>query len=252
MSSNTILFALLGHPLSHSFSQGHFRDKFEKEGLTDHDYILLDLPQIDDLPKQLDKLPNLRGFNVTIPYKEKVIPFLSELDPSAERIGAVNVVKMENGIWKGYNSDYYGFQKSLEEFLPKKLVKKAIVLGSGGASKAAIVALEDLGFEVLKVSRNPQAKTHTISYDKLKSMENWADEYPLIVNATPLGTYPNLNSCPDLYYTKLSNKNLLYDMVYNPSETLFMKRGLELGAKVKNGLDMLHYQADKAWEIWQA
>jgi len=252
MSDNTVLFALVGTPLAHSFSQGYFRDKFSKDGLVDHDYVLLDLPQIDELPKKLEKLQNLRGFNVTIPYKEKVIPFLSELDSSAERIGAVNVVKMENGKWKGYNSDYYGFKKSLEEFLPKKHIKKAIVLGSGGASKAALVALEDLGFEVLKVSRNPQTKTQTISYDQLKSMDNWADEFPLIVNATPLGTYPNLNSCPDLYYTKLNNKNLLFDMVYNPAETLFMKRGLELGAKVKNGLDMLHYQAEKAWEIWQA
>jgi shikimate dehydrogenase len=248
----TSLFGLIGYPLGHSFSKRYFTEKFETLGLSaTHAYTQFEIPSIQDLTQVFKDNPNLKGLNVTIPYKQQVIPFLDEIDPAAARIGAVNTIKcLPDGRVKGYNSDYFGFQQTLTDwsaFAHFKL-KSACVLGQGGAAKAVIAAIEDLGMPVIKVSRN--ASADCISYEAL------VDVLPtvgLIVNTTPLGMHPNTADCPAIPYGKLTSQHFLYDIVYNPLETTFLKKGLEQGVGgVHAGLEMLHGQADKAWEIWNA
>jgi shikimate dehydrogenase len=243
-------FGLIGFPLSHSFSKKYFSEKFEKEGIANAEYELYPLNNIDLLPSLLAGTKQLRGLNVTIPYKQAVLPFLTEIDDAARKIGAVNVLKIsENGDLKGYNSDYYGFKTSLEKYLemPKDQYQ-AIVLGTGGASKAVKTALEDLGIPFKMVSRT--AKEGVLSYEQISSEQ--LAQTKLIINTTPLGMSPNVHDCPPLPYEAIGSQHVLYDLVYNPEVTEFMKRGKERGAVVVNGLEMLYLQAEKSWEIWNS
>lgn len=240
------VFGLIGYPLSHSFSKKYFTEKFQKEAIKGTQYQNFEIENIS-LFKNLTQAKNLCGLNVTIPYKQEVIPYLDELHTTAQKIGAVNVIKLKEGKLIGYNSDYYGFINSLKKLINYPLKnKKALILGTGGASKAVKIALEDEDVSVQYVSR--KKSKNTLSYSDLNKeiIEN-AD---IIINCSPLGMYPNIDSCPDIPYEYISGKHLLYDLVYNPEETLFMKKGKEKGAVVSNGLEMLILQAEKAWEIW--
>ncbi|MDF2454782.1 MAG: aroE [Cytophagaceae bacterium] len=242
-------FGLIGYPLSHSFSKKYFSEKFEKASITDAQYELYELKSLADFKNWMNTVSNLKGLNVTIPYKQEVIPFLDRLNDKAKAIGAVNVIKKEaDGTYTGYNSDYYGFKNSLEDFLTKPFPKKALVLGTGGASKAVIVALQDMGIDYRYVSR--QGSGCTLGYEELTPQ--LIEEHKLIINTTPLGMYPSVDQYPPIPYKAIGGEHYLYDLVYNPEETLFMKKGLLQGAKAKNGLDMLILQAEKAWEIWNS
>jgi shikimate dehydrogenase len=244
-------YALIGYPLGHSFSKKYFTKKFEEMGLSEtHEYQLFELSDIQELPQLLKNEPNLKGLNVTIPHKQAVMPFLDGLDASAEKVGAVNVIKfIDDGRLIGYNSDYYGFKTSLEDFLSKGNVSsiKALVLGNGGAGKAVVAALKDLGIDYKTVSRTKSEES--ISYNEIPAL---LADYQLIINCSPVGTYPKSEQCPDIPYESLTENYFLYDLVYNPLETLFLQKGKEQGAKIQNGLQMLHLQAEKAWEIWHS
>lgn len=241
-------YGLIGYPLGHSFSINYFNQKFRDENI-DAEYVNFELPQIDDLQEVLDATPTLRGFNVTIPYKQKVISYLDSLSPEARAIGAVNVVKVERKgaelVLKGYNSDVIGFTQSIEPMLEKGH-KKALILGTGGASKAINYGLRSLGLDTLFVSRSK--KDDTVQYDDITP--DVVREYNVVVNCTPCGMYPHVDECPRLPYEAMDSHTILYDLIYNPDETLFMKRGAEHGATVKNGLEMLLLQAFASWEFW--
>jgi len=238
-------FGLIGFPLTHSFSKRYFAEKFAKENIVDAQYDNYEMHDARSLLQVISEHPDLQGVNVTIPHKESVLSLLNEIDEAAQRIGAVNVIRIRNGKLKGFNSDYYGFKNSLVSFLNGQKVK-ALVLGTGGAAKAVVTALEDLSIEYSFVSRQ-SGGTH-YSYDDLD--EEIIRDHHLIINTTPLGMFPKTDACPDLPYEALTPNHFLYDLIYNPEETLFMKKGLEKEAKVKNGLEMLVLQAEKAWEIW--
>jgi len=240
-------YGLIGYPLTHSFSKKYFTEKFKKEGIENVNYELFEIKSIDQLPGILEKHKPL-GLNVTIPYKEQVLQFVQHYDTSAEQVGVANVLKIKDGMVTAFNSDYYGFMESLIAW-KKNLPTKALILGSGGASKAVIAVLNHLKIAYTVVSRNP-IHSNEIDYITLKNEVNIFRNSPLIINCTPLGMYPNLSTCPDLPYELLTSDHLLYDLVYNPEVTEFMKRGSEHGAKVKNGLEMLILQAEKSWEIW--
>lgn len=241
------LFGLIGRKLGHSFSKNYFENKFLKEGLQTHRYELFELENIDQIQSIFDK-HDLKGLNVTIPYKESVLPFLDDLDESAQKVGAVNVIKRDGQQFIGYNSDYYGFKTSLRDWLPTD-VQQALVLGTGGAAKAVVAALEDLQINSTLVSRSPAQGA--ISYEKLHSGDLLGNT-PLIINTTPLGMSPNLDSLPDLPYEQFRPTHFAYDLVYNPEETAFLKQAKAHGARTKNGLEMLHLQAEKSWEIWNS
>jgi shikimate dehydrogenase len=243
-------FGLIGRTLKHSFSQTYFSQKFDSLGLADHHYELFEMPTINELPALLARHPELRGLNVTIPYKEQVWPFLSEVASSAARVGAVNVIEFAaDGRLIGHNTDYIGFRESLRGLLPRPVPPelRALVLGSGGASKAVETALRELNIGYWVVSRNPLGPG--LTYDEL-TPEVLADHL-LIINTTPLGTYPDLDQCPNLRYAALTPRHYLYDLIYNPRETEFMQRGQAAGATTKNGFEMLCIQAEEAWKIWQ-
>ena len=239
------LFGLIGYPLSHSFSKRYFSEKFQRENISDSSYELFEIKSIDKLPEVL-KQPNLRGLNVTIPYKQQVMAYVDQLDPVAERIGAVNTVRIKDGQRTGFNSDYYGFRDSLLPWLNGASIPQALILGTGGASLAVVCVFQDLGIEYTYVSRKTSEKA--ISYSDLKKEDLFA--YPLIINTTPLGMSPDVDTFPDLDYQQLTSEHFCYDLVYNPEETAFMKLAKEQGAQVKNGLEMLHLQAEKSWEFW--
>ncbi len=242
------LYGLIGYPLGHSFSEKFFSEKFAAEKI-DAQYKLFPLENIDSFPGLLKKEPTLCGLNVTIPYKEKIIPFLSELDEIAQKIGAVNVIKFirttQGMILKGYNSDVVGFENSLCPLL-KPHHNKALILGTGGASKGVAFVLQKLGIEYKFVSRTPADGQFT--YVDLH--EDIIKTYPVIINTSPVGTFPHTDECPDIPYQTISAKHLLYDLIYNPKKTLFLQKGKAQGATIKNGLDMLHGQALAAWNIW--
>ncbi|MBL55629.1 MAG: shikimate dehydrogenase [Flavobacteriales bacterium] len=241
---------LIGYPLTHSFSAKYFAEKFDKEGISGFSYENFEIPQIEDFPDVIKNNPELVGLNVTIPYKEKIIPYLDELDEDAKEIGAVNTIKViqtEHGVkLKGYNTDIHGFRETLKPLL-KMHHYKALILGTGGAAKAVEYVLKKIGLDVLYVSRNPQSENER-SYHELNDVA--VKNFPVIINSTPLGMHPKVEECPALPYEYLTEDNLLYDLIYNPAETLFMKKGTEKGAITKNGLGMLKLQAEKAWEIW--
>ncbi len=242
------VFGLLGKNISYSFSKGYFKEKFEKEGLENHEYVNFDIPNFEDFSKLIhDHKNELCGMNVTIPYKENVFNYLNNLDAVAQEIGAVNTIKItKEGNLKGYNTDAYGFKNALEPLL-KKHHKKALILGTGGASKAIAYALKELGIDYKFVSRNPKNKKQT-SYKDLS--EKVLNTYLVIINCTPIGTFPAINESPDIPYQYISEKHLLFDLIYNPTETAFLKQGKKNGAIIKNGLEMLALQAEKSWEIW--
>ena len=244
------LLGLIGYPLSHSFSKKYFSEKFEQEKIEGYYYELFSIPAIEDLAEVLEQYQNLLGLNVTIPYKQAVIPFMSELKGAAKDIQAVNTIKVGTNGLVGYNTDVYGFEVSLKEQLQKHqlMPTKALVLGTGGASKAIHYVLDKLDIAATAVSRRPAAGLY--SYQELT--EEILEEHELIVNTTPLGTYPEPDRCPDLPYEALGSRHMLYDLVYNPSESLFMKKGTRQGAHATNGLRMLVLQAEKAWEIWNS
>ncbi len=238
-------YGLIGYPLSHSFSKGYFAEKFLKENITDANYDVFPLEKIDDFTALYQNKENLIGLNVTIPYKQQVIPFLDELDETSANIGAVNTVKFTQGKRIGYNTDAYGFEMSLKPMLQSHHTN-ALILGTGGASKAVEYVLKKLGISFQYVSRNKS--DHTISYEQLD--EFIIHNSKLIINCTPIGMYPNVDVAPNIPYNAISEKHLLYDLVYNPEETLFLKKGKEKGAQTKNGLEMLYLQAERSWEIW--
>ncbi|MCR5643056.1 MAG: shikimate dehydrogenase [Prevotella sp.] len=242
-------YGLIGYPLGHSFSISYFNQKFADENI-DAEYVNFEIPSIDDLQEILDTNPDLLGLNVTIPYKEKVIPFLDSISPEAQAIGAVNVIRIKHEgrkvKLKGFNSDVIGFTQSIEPMLDKKWHQKALVLGTGGASKAITYGLKSLGIEPVYVSR--YQRPGTIQYEQITP--EVVKEYNVIVNCTPLGMYPHVEECPLLPYEAMDSHTILYDLIYNPDETLFMKKGRKQGADVKNGLEMLLLQAFASWEIW--
>ncbi len=242
-------YGLIGCPLGHSFSMGFFNEKFKNENI-DAEYINFEIPNIEAITEVISTNTNLRGLNVTTPYKEKVISFLDYLSPEARAIGAVNVIKVEQKgkriSLKGYNSDVVGFTKSIEPLL-ERFHKKALILGTGGASKAVDYGLKSLGLETLKVSR--YEKPDTIQYESITP--EVIQEYNVIVNCTPCGMFPHTEECPKLPYEAMNTKTLLYDLIYNPDQTLFMKNGAAYGATTKNGLEMLLLQAYGSWDIWQ-
>ena len=239
-------YGLLGKNISYSFSKNYFTKKFEDSNSVDCSYENFDIQDIQELPDIIKNNPNLKGLNVTIPYKETVIPFLDELSKKAAKMGAVNTIKFtKNGKLKGYNTDYYGFQKSLKPLLESHH-KKALILGTGGASKAVAFALEELGILYTFVSR--EATKNTIDYSRINATT--FDNYQIIINCTPLGTSPNTDACPDIPYEYFTAKHIAFDLIYNPSETLFLQKAKQKGAVTKNGMEMLVFQAEKAWKIW--
>ena len=242
------LFGLLGKNISYSFSKGYFKEKFEKLGLKKHKYVNFDIQTIDDFPKVIEKNDDyLKGMNVTIPYKEEVMQHLSKLDKTAKKIGAVNTIKFtKRGDLKGYNTVVVGFENSITPFL-KKHHKRALILGTGGASKAVAYALKNNDIKVKFVSRKPY-KENMISYKDLT--QEILKKYNVIVNCTPLGTFPEIEKCPDIPYQFITKKHLLYDLIYNPEATTFLKKGQQNGATIKNGYEMLQLQAEESWRIW--
>ncbi|NDW11690.1 shikimate dehydrogenase [Bacteroides sp. 214] len=241
-------YGLIGYPLRHSFSIGYFNEKFRAEKI-DAQYINFEIPRISEFTRIVVENPNLCGLNVTIPYKEQVIPYLTELDKDTAAIGAVNVIKIIRTKGKvklvGYNSDIIGFMQSIEPLLNPHH-KKALILGTGGAAKSVFHGLKKLGVEGVYVSRT--ADKGVITYSELTP--EIMKEYTVIVNCTPLGMYPDVDTCPNIPYDLLTPNHLLYDLIYNPNITLFMKKGEAKGATTKNGLEMLLLQAFAAWDIW--
>lgn len=243
-------FGLIGYPLGHSFSKGYFTDKFRKENITEAEYNNYPIENIELFPSLIESEKELVGLNVTIPYKEKVIDYLDELDEVALTIGAVNTIKVtrEGGkaFLKGFNTDYFGFEESLKPLL-KPIHKKALILGTGGASKAVAFVMERLGIEYKYVSRNPVGN-HILSYKNIN--EQTVLQYLVIINTSPLGMAPNTDASPEIPYNKLTKDHILYDLIYNPEITLFLEKGKKAGSQILNGMQMLHLQAEKAWQIW--
>lgn len=233
-------YGLIGYPITSSFSPGYFSRKFEREGISDSRYDLYPLEQIE----QFEQLSGVKGINVTIPYKELVMPYLDGLSKEAERIGAVNTIKYIDGKKIGHNTDVYGFEESLVPLFGETQPKQALVLGTGGAAKAVWYVLDRLNIPFLKVSRSKG----DVTYDELSAKQ--IREHRLLINTTPLGMTPKVDQCPAIDYGAISSDHILFDLIYNPEKTLFLKRGAENGATIKNGLEMLELQAEKAWEIW--
>ncbi|MEO8236070.1 MAG: shikimate dehydrogenase [Flavobacterium sp.] len=238
---------LLGKNINYSFSQNYFANKFEKEKIDNaFSYENFDIQNIDEFTTILKNNPNLIGLNVTIPYKEIVIPFLDELSKNAQEIGAVNTIRISpNGKLFGDNTDFFGFNKSLEPLL-KPHHKTALILGTGGAAKAVAFGLKKLNLESVFVSR--QEKENTITYNQIN--EKTFDDYQIIINCTPLGTFPKTELFPEISYQYFTSKHIAFDLIYNPEKTEFLKKAENNGAIIKNGYDMLVFQAEKAWEIW--
>lgn len=246
-------YGLIGYPLGHSFSKGYFTDKFKKEHISNCLYSNYPLKKIEILGNLIQEEQELYGLNVTIPYKQQVIPFLDQLDPVAEKIGAVNCIKInrnatEEVILKGFNTDSYGFEiPLLEVLLPHH--DKALILGTGGASKAVAYILEKHHIMFRYVSRKPKSAA-IFSYADIT--EKMIDEFTIIVNTSPSGMYPDVDTCPELPYQAITDRHILYDLVYNPEKTLFLQKGEKRKAKLINGLPMLYLQAEKSWDIWNA
>lgn len=241
------LFGLIGYPLSHSFSKKYFSEKFEQEGITDCRYELFPLAAIDELPALLAAYPELCGLNVTIPYKEQVIPFLDTQHSLVKAIGACNCIRIAAGQLQGFNTDAIGFQRSLQEkLLPDH--RQALVFGTGGAAKAVCYGLRQLNIDYQLVSRRKMYDQ--LSYEEVT--EKLLETHTLLINTTPLGMYPNITEAPPLPYEALTSHHYLYDLVYNPEQTLFLQKGVAAGARTKNGMDMLVIQAEESWKIWNS
>ena len=242
-----MLYGLIGYPLGHSFSKIFFTEKFAREGIAGARYELFPLPEIANFPALLAENPGLRGLNVTIPHKQKVIPFLDELAETARAVGAVNCIAFRNGRLVGHNTDVFGFEKSLRN-TGRTDFGQALLLGTGGATKAVKFVLKKMGVPSLSVSRRPQGAGE-VAYDALNRLN--FNDFRLIVNTTPLGMTPDVDTCPPLPFERLTAAHLVFDLVYNPPETLLLREAKLRGAATMNGLEMLHLQAERAWDIWQ-
>ena len=244
------LYGLIGYPLSHSFSKKYFINKFKKENITDVKFKLFEIDNLNNFRNIIAENPDLSGLSVTIPHKQLIMNYLDDIDDTARKIGAVNCIRItrdgKEPILTGFNTDVFGFEKSLAPLL-KPYHSKALILGTGGASKAVAFVLDKLGMEYVFISRNPHGCNH-IRYQMLN--KDILVNHLLIINTSPVGMYPDIKSYPDIPYKHISEKHLLFDLIYNPEETLFLKKGKERGAAVKNGLEMLYLQAEKSWEIW--
>ncbi|UXE66974.1 MAG: shikimate dehydrogenase [Chryseotalea sp. WA131a] len=241
-------FGLIGSTVSHSFSKSYFDEKFFREGLRDYHYDLYPLQTVEELKKLLNENPELCGLNVTVPYKEKVMKFLSDIDNDAKKIGAVNVIKIQNGKLVGYNTDSDAFYETLEKWFPKIENAKALVLGSGGSSKAVRQALRKLSIPFQIVSR--EKTSGDLTYEELEQNGSLLTATPLIINTTPLGMSPDANAFPPINFELINSTHYVYDLIYNPARTVFLQKAEMRGANIKNGLEMLHIQAEKAWAIW--
>jgi shikimate dehydrogenase len=239
-------YGLIGRNISYSFSKQYFTEKFKSYHFDNCEYLNFDILDIKEINQIIAETKGIKGLNVTIPYKEEVIPYLDSLSKNAKKIGSVNtIVISKKKRLKGYNTDFYGFKKALKPLL-KSHHTKALILGTGGASKGVAFALKQLKIEYDFVSRNPDE--FQVSYDELD--RSVFEDYTIIINTTPVGTFPNLNECPAIDYSLFTQKHIAFDLVYNPEETLFLKQAKEQGAIVKNGYEMLVFQAEKAWKIW--
>jgi shikimate dehydrogenase len=243
---NRRLFGLIGHPLGHSFSKKYFSEKFRTDGLSDCRFELFPLPDIAALPQLLAGHPGLCGLSVTIPHKQTVIPFLHEMEPEARAVGAVNCIRINGGKLTGYNTDIFGFERSLLRFLNGVRPAQSLILGTGGAARAVAYVLKKLNLPHRLVSRHP--RPGLLTYRDLAP--DLVANSKLIINATPLGTFPKIEECPALPFQPLGKKHHLFDLVYNPQKTLFLARGESQGAATRNGLEMLRIQAEQAWKIW--
>jgi len=240
------LFGLIGYPLSHSFSARHFSEKFEKESISDCLYREFPLTSVEEFLTLIKANPNLHGLNVTIPYKVSILPYLDAIDEKAAAIGAVNCIHIFNGKTTGYNTDALGFEYSIRPFLENKY-ERALVLGNGGAAKAIVHVLNNWGIDYRIVTRNPQ-NNNELNYTDLDAES--IPFFPLIINTTPLGMFPNIHELPPIPYEVISTRHFLYDVIYNPEITAFLQKGKDAGAQIMNGLSMLQLQAEKSWEIW--
>ncbi len=239
-------YGLIGKNISYSFSESYFQNKFEKEHIKDTTYQNFDLSSISEFESIIKNNPEIAGLNVTIPYKEVIIPYLDSVNRTANQIGAINTIKVsKKGKLKGYNTDYYGFKRSLKPLL-KKHHKHALILGTGGASKAIAFALKKLKISFSYVSRTKT--TNNFTYGELD--ENIIKQHTVIINCSPVGTYPNVTNCPNLPYQFITDQHILFDLIYNPSETSFLRKGKQQGATISNGSKMLEFQAERSWEIW--
>jgi shikimate dehydrogenase len=243
------LYGLIGYPLGHSFSKQYFTEKFEKEGIKDCLFEAFPISSINEFPLLLEEHKNLKGLSVTIPYKEQVLEFVDELSEEVKYIGATNSIKISGNKLIAYNTDITGFEESFSKEL-KPFHTKALVLGTGGASKAVQFVLKKLNIPFLLVTRTPQGKDGFISYHTIDKL--MMEEYKIIINCSPVGMSPNDNECPEIPYQLLSHQHYLYDLVYKPSKTLFLQRGADAGSQIKNGKDMLLIQAEASWKIWNS
>ena len=239
-------FGLLGRNISYSFSRGYFTEKFKNENLEGCTYENFDLQDISEFSEIIAHIAEIKGINVTIPYKEEVMPYLDSLSKKAAQIGAVNTIKItKKRKLKGYNTDYFGFKKSIQPLLQPHH-QKALILGTGGASKGIAFALQELGISYVFVSRS--AKEHTLAYTQLDAAT--FNDYQIVINCTPIGTSPNIEASPAIPYELFTDKHIAYDLIYNPEQTKFLQQAKAKGATIKNGYDMLVLQAEKSWEIW--
>lgn len=241
------IYGLIGRSLGHSFSEKYFSEKFKREKIADCEYRNF---EIKDLQKEIPALknnPELKGLNVTIPYKTDIISFLDEMYDECREVNACNCIKIKDGKWIGANTDVTGFEKSFMPHL-KPIHKKALILGTGGASNAVAFVLKRSGIDFLKVSRNKNPSPSVISYDEISG--ETMNEYQIVINTTPLGTFPNVNECPSLPYETVTNQHYFFDLVYNPSKTLFLSLAEKKGALIENGSQMLAIQAEESWKIW--
>jgi shikimate dehydrogenase len=242
-------FGLIGKSLAHSFSKTYFEKKFVELGLKDHAYLNFEIQSVEDVKKIISENPDLKGLNVTVPFKETVIPLLNELSAEAKEIGAVNCIKINGNHLVGYNTDAYGFSQDIKPFLDGR--QRALILGTGGSAKAVKWSLKKLGLDVLSVTTNAAKKnSDTIIYEEVNEIV--MRSFPVIINCTPVGTWPAVERAPSIPYQFFGPQHLAYDLIYNPAETLFLKRAREAGASVVNGLGMLRLQAEKSWQTWNS
>lgn len=242
------VFGLIGLTISHSFSKAYFDEKFFRDGLRDHRYELFPLKDVKEVEALIKETKGLSGLNVTIPYKESVINYLDDVDPVAKKIGAVNVIRLRDGKRTGYNTDFMAFYETLTKWLPKDKTFKALILGTGGSAKAVQEALKKANIEFQLVSR--EKRKDTLTYEEINKDTAIITESHLIINTTPLGMHPNTDSMPPLDYEHLTKNHYVYDLIYNPARTQFLQKSEIRGATIKNGLEMLHVQAEKSWDIW--
>ena len=242
-------FGLIGYPVGHSYSQNFFQKKFKKLGLKDHSYDLFEMEFLNEFPVLWLKHGKLKGLNVTVPHKENVLKYLDKQDASSIKVGAANVIYKKGGKLIGYNTDYMAFRESLKSWIGS-FKGEALILGSGGASKAVQAGLTDLNIPYNQVSRSSKGGDYT--YSQIKSNPDIITRFRLIINTTPLGMFPNIETVPDLPYKRIAKGSFFYDLIYNPELTTFLKEGAEQGAKTKNGLEMLELQAEISWDIWNS